>query len=387
VKTLEGQLTEYGAHMRDLHGPLEAPVLDAGVRHPVRTPGSRPRRRSAWLAAAAAASALIAFGMIGLFYGGGASPGVGDAPMPSSTTGAADLDDPAPVLVTGMPSEGATPTDPAPVDLVLAWSANVTVQGSKWVFTDGRLISAGTIDLPSGAGEGFIGLTERRLTPQGVEYLRAEALSTGLLADDLVLAREGNAPYMSVRMATEDGVASLTWAWRGIAGDAPVATAEQESALRSLNALFANSRSWPLWVWDEEEPIAFVPSEYVVCLGVMSTGVVQDGGWVGPVDPMDVWALLPPGAEDLLRTAAPAESYDMHGDAGCSRLATGDAMALAGILQEAGLERTISAQARFVGFELPGQAIVSDRGVVGGTVFIQFGPVLPDGEAVWLGPG
>jgi hypothetical protein len=375
VKTLEDQLADYGSQMREDHGPVPAPEFPSTVRAARVVSRTTPQRRTAWPALAGGLTVVLVLGLLGFLARGGSSPDVGTPP----TTAA-----PAPNIA-GIPPAGTPPSDQTPGEVVLTWGSSISRLGEMWVYADGRVISSGPLEQPTDAGDEFIGLAERRLTPEGVDYLRNEVLASGLFEGDLLLAREGDAPYLTVSVLDGDRMVSVTWAWRGIAGDAPVATPEQVAALEALNRLFAYPGVWPTDLWQEQTRSAYVPAEYSICFGLpIAAG---DGTWLGATDPERVWALLPQAAQTLLRAGEARGAEWAHSDGGCSRMSTDDARSLAQILIDAGIPRPSGPTELALVFQLQNQTIVSDAGLVGNEVWIQFCPVFPDGVAVWLGPG
>jgi hypothetical protein len=248
-----------------------------------------------------------------------------------------------------------------------------------WVYADGRLILSRFHYLPEDASDAFIGLVEQRLTPGGVEFLRSAIISTGLFGSDLALAREGKAPYLEIQVRNGDRLVRVTWAWRGITGDAPIATQEQESALRALNALLTDPASWPASAWLDQANNEYVPSEYSICFRVFTYPEPTEP--IEPIEPARIWGLLPQPAQDLLRAGDPTqESGAMSPN--CSRVTTDDARALARILDVPGILRARPERgAYWLRF------LVFDPSAPGSTIWISFEPVLPHGEATWLGPG
>jgi hypothetical protein len=347
---------------------------------------SRMLNTIARLAAVAVAATLVAIAVITLAPSGGnkggppTSGGASASASPSPTN-------PAPAGFVGLPPTGSTPSDPAAGELVLRFDSSIGSAGrTMWVYADGRLLWHQLhMVRPTGMGDAFIGLVEQRLTPGGVDYLRSTLVSTGLFADDLTLAREGNAPFLEIRMKNGDQWVDVTWAWRGIAGNAPVATQEQEDALTALNDLLADPSSWPASIWEDEAASAYVPSEYSICFGVRlrdaAPGVWRNPYWLGPVEPATIWALLPDAAQDVLRAAEAREEPSMHQDAGCSRMTTDDAREVAQILRDAGIEPDRPETGAFW------LAYTLEDDAAGTIVWMQFGPVLPDGTARFLGPG
>jgi hypothetical protein len=70
-------------------------------------------------------------------------------------------------------------------------------------------------------------------------------------------------------------------------------------------------------------------------------------------------------------------------DPSCATVTTNDARELARILAGAGIERMLP---RFSG-EIWLRYAFDDPDRPGNELWISFGPVLPHGEAIWLGPG
>ena len=92
----------------------------------------------------------------------------------------------------GLPPVGATPSAPESGELVIQYRLDTELarwQGRGWVYADGRLITLRLrlsrlrnqrSDLPEAANRWSSGFLEQRLTPEGVELLRSEIVSTGL---------------------------------------------------------------------------------------------------------------------------------------------------------------------------------------------------------------
>lgn len=101
-------------------------------------------------------------------------------------------------------------------------------------------------------------------------------------------------------------------------------------------------------------------------------------------DPERVWQLLPAAAHDLRGDEPVSPDQSMGGTArNCSRLLTDDAWALARILAASGIERQLP---RFGG-EIWLRYALADPDVPSNEIWIAFCPVLPHGQAIWLGPG
>ena len=160
----------------------------------------------------------------------------------------------------------------------------------------------------------------------------------------------------------------VTWAVQE--KGAPLATSEQVSALEDISALIDDPASWPANAWEDRDLETFVPSNYRVWLRVFS-----DTRPDLPVGARE-WALLPGPATDVLRlgTKVNPASYE---------LTTDQTRALAEALNEAEIEQLTP---------MPmGEAVLryrlDDPFEPGNSLYLFFGPVLPHGEAIFLGPG
>lgn len=233
----------------------------------------------------------------------------------------------------GLAPEGAKPSWPEKGELVLGFTFGHTSgdQGRfrVFVYADGRLIWQRFGD-PTGADQYSkpytTGLLEQHLTPEGVELVRTEAISTGLFDRDRHMTGGQGLTYGGVDVRSGDRLVHVDWGDENVAGEMP--TPEQANALRWLDARLANPASWlPTSAWDDPEITAYVPSGYSVC---------YDGGQEQGLS--QVLASFPPAAADLLRTKdrrrgqAPTFVY------WCSDLTNGEARALARILDDAGLD-------------------------------------------------
>lgn len=290
------------------------------------------------------------------------APAVPGPTAPSPSTGVGFI---------GLPPKGATPSTPERGKLVLSLDGSSMV----WVYADGRLILDRQGYLPEGANEPSTGLLEQRLTPEGIEFLRSEILSSGLFDQDLALARGPDEPFLSIEVRNGDRLVRVTWAWRGnfrIPQGAPTATREQASALEQLHALLTDPASWPASVWQDREIREYAPSRYSVCF----RGIPQ------PIEPSRIWGLLPEPASDLLRAAVMTREESMPSNGDCSQVTTEDAQALAGMLDDDGLVRSTPPRG-----ESWVRYVLEDPDTAGNAIWITFGPVLPHGEATWTGPG
>jgi hypothetical protein len=218
--------------------------------------------------------------------------------------------------INGLPPEGASPSTPESGELVVELSDGAIPGGSHdqvWVYADGRVISR--VYLPT--LEPYSGLVEQHLTPEGVEFLRSNILSTGLFEHDLDLATEDPMCCLEIRVRDGERLVRVTMGPRYALWDPPEAqkaTPEQLRALESLSALVRNPDSWPASAWTDQQIRAYVPTSYSFC-----------SRWA---QPSRVLALLPEEASDLLGTGYLNSEQPVD----CARLTTEEARALAGIL-------------------------------------------------------
>ena len=278
--------------------------------------------------------------------------------------------------IVGLPTPGATPSAPEHGQLVLYVEGGGSFS-AVWVYADGRLIWGDMGNLPAGAPtEGATGFVEQHLTPAGVEFLRTRVISTGLFEDDLALMRSLDYPgFLTIRVRNGDRLVWLTWAVQEnyrVPKDAPSATPEQASALEGISALLADPASWPASAWEDRDAETYVPSKYQVSLRLFPD---QGPGPDLPVGARE-WALLPASATEVLRlgTKLSPTSYE---------LTTEQTRALAEALNEAGSEQLtpMPMGAAVLRYRL------EDPYEPGNSLYLFFGPVLPHGEAIFLGPG
>jgi hypothetical protein len=255
-------------------------------------------------------------------------------PGPSVSPGPTVAPSPEAVGVIGLPDEGAKPSTPAHGQLVLRFlfghGEGDPGRFSADVYADGRMIWQ-RLSNPA------TGLVEQRLTPEGVELLRSEVLSTGLVDHDRHLEGAYGLYFGQIDVRAGDRTVRLLW------GDCcdhstslenkEMPTPEEASALQGLDARIEDPAAWlPASAWQDPEMTAYVPSRYSVCLeGQPGDGLAY------------VLSSLPPHADALLRTHGIRRS-DYTNLVGshvmwCSDLATDDARALAGILDAADPER------------------------------------------------
>jgi hypothetical protein len=302
--------------------------------------------------------------------GAGTGPGVTGPTEPTIAPGAGG--------VVGLPLEDATPSTPEHGRLVLYLEGSTGAPWTAmWVYADGRVIwgDVGGV-YPAGApAEGATGFVEQHLTPSWVEFLQDQVISTGLFEHDLALLRgPSDPPFLTIQARNGDRLVWLTWAVEEnyrVPKDAPPATPEQANQIRGIYSLLADPTSWPASAWENQDPETFVPSRYQVWLRVFPDH--GDGPDV-TVGEREV-ALLPAPAGDLLRQATKLDPAGYE-------VATEDARAFVEALIEAGLEPLAMPM---------GEAVVrfslEHPNHPGNSLFVFFGPVLPHGEPVFLGPG
>ncbi len=275
----------------------------------------------------------------------------------------------------GLPPEGTTPSTPERGELVLGFTFlyghGDAGRFSGSLYADGRLIwwRLGPPENPPGVEQR--GHLERRLTPEGVELVRAEVISTALFDHDVHFVNAHGLYSGQIEVRNGDRLVRVTWGDCCDPGSADEArempTPEQASALQRLDARLADPASWlPASAWEDPEIKAYVPSRYYVCYGA------QQG-----IGLSRVLASLPRPAEDLLRTwgrtqseyggPSPETTFDIW----CSHVTTEEARALAQILEDAGI------QERDFGDELAYEVQSRDPSD-GMDVTVSFGPLLPD---------
>ena len=279
-------------------------------------------------------------------------------------------------LVT-LPPVGATPSAPESGELVIQYRDLGHVgTGWGWVYADGRLITADTrpvtlrshSDLPEDATRWSSGLVEQRLTPEGVELLRSEVVSTGLF--------EHHEP--AGRLSSPHNVIQVRIGDRLVRAEAKGASDEFPKRLRER---LTNPASWlPASAWADRRIRAYVASRYEIWYRAQPQTVERSR----------ILSLLPATAEDLLRAK---DAVTAHGDIGNpgfpphpvtgyhSVLTTEEARAVAQALDDAGLGTS---------FEIPGTSVdpaPPEKGPVRNVVGIGFTPYLPHGETVCLACG
>jgi hypothetical protein len=242
----------------------------------------------------------------------------------------------------GLPPEGATPSGPQTGEIVLSFGFGHTggdpgLFGLN-VYADGRVIWHRNGGGPVFEGEPSTGWIEQRLTPEGVDLVQAEVLSTGFFDQDRELV--GGIPYTGViTVRSGDRLVNVFWGV-GVAppeGSNPIetnVTSEDVEALNDLDARLEDLGSWlPPEAWADQEYRAWVPHTYLVCYG----------GTDEPLGRSEILGDLPTAVGDLLR-AKDARGDGLRQPHGieihhwCSTVTMDEARQIGSTLVEAGAE-------------------------------------------------
>ncbi len=277
----------------------------------------------------------------------------------------------------GLPPAGAPPSTPKHGRLVVSLDGRSTTAGRRtriYVYADGRVIWDQEGDLPYGANPVTTGFLEQRLTPEGVERLRSEIVSTGLFDHDLQLLSKHGVIWGDVRLREGHRLIHVSWSNPDIYPQDPGtdATPEQARALDRLDALLTHPESWlPASGWEDAEIRAYVPSSYAVCYS----------GSDRPLEASVILPLLPPSAEDLLRSKdrtgyGVGPSYRIF----CSTVTTEVARALVQTLEDAGLAPDDRSLENRLGYLARAPSSLPTD------VLIYLEPTLPDGEFLLCSP-
>jgi len=261
---------------------------------------------------------------------------------PTGPTGQTGPPHPIGAGLLGLPPEGATPSSPEHGELVLSIGFGHTDgdfgRFSLDLYADGRVIWQRLGYPPGGEYRGSTGLIEQRLTPEGVDLVIAEALSTGLFDHNREFVDGiGGLHYGGIEVREGDQVVHLTWGDagfdKGADSVATTPTPDQVRALERLDARLEDLASWlPATAWEDPEFRRYVPSRYSVCYLV-------EGETFGR---SRILELLPAPAANLLRAldATRGEVVNLLGPFSfwCSVVTTEEARGLVGILEDAGAD-------------------------------------------------
>ena len=261
------------------------------------------------------------------------------------------------VGLVGLAPEGARPSLPTKGELVVGFSFGHTMgdpgRFQVFVYADGRLIWQRIGDRSPGAYS--TGLLEQHLTPEGVELIRAEVISTGLFAHDRHLTSGQGLNYGLIDVRQGDLLVRVDWGDSGpdVARETP--TSGQASALQQLDARLEDPASWlPASAWEDPQIRPFVPSEYSVCYHARKELSLSQ-----------VLGSLPPQAGALLLTQERTQGQAPQFVYWCSHLTNEEARALARILDHAGLKADESEFGLLYGESGPTR------------VSLDFAPILP----------
>ena len=254
--------------------------------------------------------------------------------VPASTSPAA-TSSPIDVGLVGLPPKGAMPSTPERGRLVLHLGfGHTSGDGGRFslsMYADGRVIWQRL-----GATRGLI---EQRLTPEGVQLVRAEVLATGYFDHDRVLVGDGvgGLYYGEVKVRSGDRFVRLAWGTAGfelgIGSAATTPTPEEVRTIEELDARLEDLSTWlPASAWEDATYRAYVPSRYVGCYMYMGQGKAP-----GRLRVLD---LLPAPVGDLLRTLETTQSYPegfrQSHPFWCSVVSTEQARELATVMKGAG---------------------------------------------------
>ncbi|MEN3311273.1 MAG: hypothetical protein V7645_602, partial [Actinomycetota bacterium] len=261
----------------------------------------------------------------------------------------------------GLPPVGATRSAPESGELVIQYWIDPDglkggfAGGQGWVYADGRLITL--------RGNGFL---EQRLTPEGVELLRSEIVSTGLF-DHHQPARREASPHSVIQVRIGERLVRVQVGCPGCPANFP----------EGLGERVADAASWlPASAWKDRQIRAYVASRYAISYFAQPQ----------PLERSRVLSLLPAAAEDLLRAKDAMSEQWVGSDHYVAYLTTEEARALAQALDDGGLKQEPANRGELgYRFEIPGTSVdspVPEQGRVRNEVFIYFEPSLPDGEHV-----
>jgi len=188
----------------------------------------------------------------------------------------------------GLPPVGATPSVPESGELVIQYwvdTEDLPEAARGWVYADGRLITLrDKSDLPQAANRWSSGFLEQRLTPEGVELLRSEIVSTGLF-DHHQPAGSASSPHNVIQVRIGDRLVRV-----------------HASFPKRLRERLADPASWlPASAWANHQIRAYVASRYAISY------------WAQPqtIERSRILPLLPARAADLLRAkdAVPEQGH------------------------------------------------------------------------------
>jgi hypothetical protein len=279
--------------------PSESPLVDVAPE-PELGPRTTTRR---WLVVAAAATIIVIAAAAVLAYRSGddTTDIVPAGPGPTATTTTLPFSE----RLDAFPPEGAIPSTPE-TGVLLPDLPLIPV----FVYEDGRVITSRSIVID---GQRWKNWFEQRLTPEGLELVKAEIRGGGRLDHS-----PPPSPGPPAGWIYFDGDRQL------VTKTDPVKT--YPAGGLPPPALTAPDLSWlPTGAWEDPEPKLFVPSKYLVCLG-------------GSGDASAILARLPSAAAEPFARATRSEGGQMAPPANgpCFDFATDDARTVAAALHAAG---------------------------------------------------
>jgi hypothetical protein len=246
----------------------------------------------------------------------------------------------------GLPPGGAAPSTPEHGELVLEFFGtppSIDRWTHMWMYADGRLIWWQDVNEPNDSG--LTGLLERRLTPEGLDLVLSEVISTGLFDKNLDLAIEGLTPADSgphalkcgsgpgIEVRNRDRLVSLTWLRGCGEPELQLATPDQADAVVRLVGRLADPASWlPEHAWEDQEIRAYVPSRYAICANLVDlpAGVSVSAR----PKTSEIVDQLPGPVKALIY----ADGRVIPESGGCYEVTTDEARAIVRALDDAGLE-------------------------------------------------
>jgi hypothetical protein len=274
-----------------------------------------------------------------------------------------------------LPPEGATPSTPETGELVAAitFSGFIDfVDSNRWrnsgifVYADGRVIQAGGLEDGQQATVADA-VTERRITPEGVEQVRSAFLATGAFDSDQHGTDFAIACACMIRVRDGDRLLSVpTQLTAPESNIDPQANPNVDSLFNFMTHL---DSSLPPSAWQDRNIKSFVPSRYQACVDE------EYGTASRPVPDLSAALAqhLPAASAQLL-----AGSQVMPGFEHCTVLTATDARTLAEGLFNAGM--TLNPDVPWP------QYTSSVTDATPQTIYINVGPLLPDGRAL-MGAG
>jgi hypothetical protein len=329
------------------HVTLEPILIDLLHEEPRVGHRRRPERpnrpwRQRRVAVAATAAAVIVAASVFVFTVSGDDLVVTPTQGPVSTTVPSLPLSALPDGLNGLPPIGAAPSTPKTGDLLASLPIPI------WVYEDGRVLSARWTTY-----DDWTGILEQRLTPEGVELVRAEILALEPLRSplgDLVDCRAGLGNY-----GYEDGGRLVCER----PGDATSLYPDSPQYQR-LSELQFGAPSWlPANAWADPEPKPYVPSTYQIRIHSTANA---------PTDASAMLAALPPDAGELLTvpTQCPVLGVMASPNTMCFKVSTEEA-------------RQVGTAVGITGPHGYEQAVRTQRG----SYSIEFLPYLPHDAPVW----